>query len=30
MAKFQMMKLPGGVFSPANEAAAEALQKFPR
>ncbi|VEH66676.1 putative bacteriophage protein [Rodentibacter pneumotropicus] len=28
MAKFQMMKLPGGVFSPANEAAAEALQKF--
>ncbi|OOF58313.1 DUF1367 family protein [Rodentibacter genomosp. 2] len=28
MPKFQMMKLPGGVFSPANETEAEALQKF--
>lgn len=28
MPKFQMMKLPGGVFSPASEMEAEALQKF--
>ncbi|OOF72394.1 hypothetical protein BKG91_09485 [Rodentibacter caecimuris] len=28
MAKFQMTKLPGGTFVPANETEAEALQKF--